>query len=366
MPTKLRVPLKTQTASPYVAGKPIDELARELGLDPATIVKLASNENPLGMSPKAIAAVAALDPATVSRYPDANGFALKRVIAKHHDVAPDSIVLGNGSENLLELVAKALVEPGVSAVSSQYGFIAFAQSIHNLGGENIIVPAKDLANDLEAMLAAIRPDTVVLYVANPNNPTGTFVEPSAMEAFLARVPANVLVVLDEAYNEYLPPELRFDGTRYPSRFSNVIVTRTFSKVYGLAGLRVGYSVSSLEVADYLNRVRTVFNVNEHAQTAAAAALQDTEFVERSYAHNRSELIRVQRALTELGLAFVDSVANFVLVNVGDASAVNQKLLIRGVIVRPMGMYGLNEWLRVSIGTASENDRMLATLAEVLA
>jgi histidinol-phosphate aminotransferase len=238
--------------------------------------------------------------------------------------------------------------------------------VHNLGGENIVVPARGLEPDLDAMLAAIRPDTVALYLANPNNPTGTFIAPPQMEEFIAKVPSNVLVVIDEAYNDYLPLDLRYDGTQYPRRYPNVIVTRTFSKVYGLAGLRVGYSVSSPEVADYMNRVRTVFNVNEHAQAAAAAALTDTDFIERSYAHNRSELLRVQGALAELGLPIIESVANFVLVNVGDAAAVNQALLTRGVIVRPMGMYGLTEWLRISIGTVEENNRMLATLREVLA
>lgn len=365
MSTSVRIPERVRSASPYVAGKPIDEVARELGLDPATIVKLASNENPLGMSPKAAQAIAELDTEQVSRYPDANGFGLKSVIARHHDIDPGSIVLGNGSENLLELVAKAFIEPGLKAVSSQYAFIVFAQSVHNLGGTNIIVPAKDLGNDLHAILAAITPDTVALYIANPNNPTGTFIKHEEMLRFLSAVPSNVLVVLDEAYTEYLPPEYRYDGIRYASQFSNVIVTRTFSKVYGLAGLRVGYSVSDPEIAECLNKVRTVFNVNEHAQVAAAAALHDTEFIERSYAHNRTELDRVQRALDNLGLRYIDSVANFVLVHVGDAATVNDKLLRAGVIVRPMAMYGLGEWLRISIGTTGENTRMLEALRSAI-
>ena len=361
----IRVPKKTLTASPYVAGKPIDEVARELGLDPTTIVKLASNENPLGMSPKAAAAVAALNSSDVARYPDANGFALKRVISTHHDIDPSMLTLGNGSENLLELVAKAFIEPGVSAVSSQYAFIVFAQSVHNAGGENIIVPAHNLANDLDAMQAAIRPDTVALYIANPNNPTGTFVPPNEMETFLENVPANVLVVLDEAYNEYLPDEVRYDGTQYARRFSNVIVTRTFSKVYGLAGLRVGYAVSSPQVADYMNRVRTVFNVNEHAQVAAAAALNDVEFIRHSYELNASELSRLQRALDDMGVTYVPSVANFVLFNVGDGARVNAALLRDGIIVRPTAMYGLTEWLRVTIGLPAENDRFLECLRSAL-
>ncbi len=365
MSTSVRIPEKVRNASPYVAGKPIDELARELGLDPTTIVKLASNENPLGMSPRAAQAIAELDGEHVSRYPDSNGFALKSVIARHHDIDPSSIVLGNGSENLLELVAKAFVEPGVNAVSSQYAFVIFAQSVHNFGGANIVVPAKDLGNDLDAMLSAITPETVALYIANPNNPTGTFIQHDEMERFLNKVPANVLVVIDEAYTEYLPPKFRYDGIRYATQFSNVIITRTFSKVYGLAGLRVGYSVSNPEIAECINKVRTVFNVNEHAQVGAAAALQDAEFIERSYTHNRRELQRVQKAFDDLGLRYVDSVANFVLVHVGNAEAVNTKLLHAGVIVRPMGMYGLREWLRISIGTVDDNTRMLEALRTAL-
>jgi histidinol-phosphate aminotransferase len=257
------------------------------------------------------------------------------------------------------------MEPTSNGVSSQYSFIVFQQSVHNVGASNIVVPAKGLDHDLDAMIAAITPDTRALYLANPNNPTGTFIAPAEMEAFLARVPSSVVVLLDEAYNEYLPPELRYDGTQYARRFPNVVVSRTFSKVYGLAGLRIGYAITSPELADYMNRVRLTFNANEVAQVAAAAALQDTEFVERSYELNRSELTRVQQSLDAMGITYIPSVANFVLLQVGDAAAVNQAMLRQGVIVRPMGMYGLTEWLRISIGLPAENDRCLAALATAL-
>lgn len=356
------IPARTRTASPYVAGRPVEEVAHELGIDPATIVKLASNENPLGMSPKAAEAIRHLDAA---RYPDANATALKAVISAHHDVDPSCITVGTGSENLIELIGKAFMEPGTNGVSSQYSFIVFQQAVHNAGATNVVVPAKNLGNDLDGLLAAITPETRALYIANPNNPTGTFIEQADMEAFLGRVPQNVIVLLDEAYNEYLPPEFRYDGTQYARRFPNVVVTRTFSKVYGLAGLRVGYAISSPELADFMNRVRLTFGVNEMAQVAAAAALTDTQFIQRSYQLNRTELARVQAALDSMGVRFVPSMANFVLLDVGDAAAVNTAMLHQGVIVRPMGMYGLTSWLRISIGLPEENDRCLAALAHAL-
>ncbi len=364
--TTIQIPARTQSASPYVAGRPIEEVAKELGLDPSTIVKLASNENPLGMSPKAAAAIKNLD---LARYPDANATALKAVISKHHDVDPGCITIGTGSENLIELIGKAFMEPGTNGVSSQYSFICFQQSVHNAGATNVVVPAKDLGNDLDGLLAAINPQTRALYIANPNNPTGTFIPPTELDAFLAKVPSNVVVLLDEAYTEYLPPEFRFDGTQYARRYSNVIVTRTFSKIYGLAGLRCGYAISHPELADYMNRVRLTFNANEVAQAAAAAALTDDDFVSRSYELNRVELARVQGALDDMGIDFVESMANFVLLNVGDidggAAAVNTAMLHQGVIVRPMGMYGLTEWLRISIGLPAENDRCLEALKAAL-
>jgi histidinol-phosphate aminotransferase len=360
------IPERTKQASPYVAGRPIEEVAKELGLDPASIVKVASNENPLGMSPKAAEAVRQYNVGVdIARYPDSNATALKAVIAAHHDVDTSCITVGTGSENLIELIGKTFLEPGTNGVSSRYSFFVFQQTVHNFGATNVIVLDKDLGHDLDAMLAAINPETRALYIANPNNPTGTFITPAEMEAFLARVPSNVVVLLDEAYNEYLPPEVRYDGTQYARRFPNVIVSRTFSKVYGLAGLRCGYAISHPDLADYMNRVRLSFNANELAQVAAAAALTDTEFIERSYELNRTELARYQAALDDMGIEYVPSMANFVLLKVGDAAAVNQAMLQDGIIVRPMGMYGLTEWLRISIGLPEENTKSLASLRKAL-
>ncbi len=356
------VPKKTLTASPYVAGRPIDDVARELGLDPATIVKLASNENPLGMSPHAAKAIIGLD---LARYPDSNAHHLKAVIAAHHNVDPSWVTVGTGSENLIHLVAQAFLEPGKNGVSSQYSFIVFQQAVHNVGATNVVVPADNLGNDLNGLLSAITEDTVALYIANPNNPTGTFVTPVAMASFLEQVPSRVIVLIDEAYNEFLPEEHRFDGTQYVQMFPNVVVTRTFSKVYGLAGLRVGYAVSHPQVADYMNRLRFVFNVNEVAQAAAAAALTDYDFIKQSYELNLTELARVQGALGAMGVSFVPSMANFVMFNVPEALAVNDRLLRLGVIIRPMAMYGLTDWLRVSIGLPEENTRFLEALTTAL-
>jgi histidinol-phosphate aminotransferase len=359
----VRIPEKTRTASPYQAGRPIDEVARELGLDPTTIVKLASNENPLGMSPHAAAALAGVDSA---RYPDANAHALKVAIAAHHDIDPSWLTLGNGSENVLELITKVFLEPGTSAVSSQYAFIVWDQSVRAVGAESIVVAARAYGNDLEAMRAAIRDDTVAVYIANPNNPTGTYIESAELVAFIESVPSSVLVVLDEAYNEYLPPEHRVDTISYVRRFSNVIITRTFSKVYGLAGLRIGYAVSHPEVAELLNRLRLVFNVSAPGQAAAAAALGDTDFLQRSYELNLAGMHRLSAVLDELGLEYVESMANFIMMRVGDGAKVNASLLRQGVIVRPMAMYGLPEWLRVSIGLPEENERFISALKVALA
>ena len=362
MSIDVRVPAKTRSAVPYQAGRPIDDVARELGLDPATIVKLASNENPLGMSPLAAAALAHVD---AVRYPDAGGHHLKATLAATLDVSPTCLTLGNGSENVLELVAKAFLEPGTSAVSSQYAFVVWEQAVRAVGAEAIVVPALDYGNDVDALLAAIRPDTAALYLANPNNPTGTFIGATEMVAFLDAVPSRVLVVLDEAYNEYLPPERRMDSVSFVGRFPNVMLTRTFSKVYGLAGLRVGYAVSDPEIAELMNRMRLVFNVSAPAQAAAVAALGDQDFLDRSYATNRAGMQQLTAVLDDLAIPYVPSLGNFVMIEVGDGAAVNDALLRLGVIVRPMAMYGLPQWLRVSIGLPEENLRFVTALMSAL-
>ncbi len=348
--------------SPYQPGKPITELAREMGIPVDSIVKLASNENPLGMSPKARQAVeAAL--AGVERYPDQ--FELIAKLAARCGVAQNQVVLGNGSNDVLDLVARAFLAQGRSAVFAQHAFAVYPLATLSIGGELICVPAKDFGHDLDAMLAAIRPDTRVVWIANPNNPTGNFLPYPEVRAFLEKVPADVVVVLDEAYNEYIPPEARVDTAAWVAEFPNLVVCRTFSKIYGLAGLRIGYGVTSAAVADLMNRVRQPFNVNNLALAGALAALDDDEFLQASYELNRRGMAQIVAALEKLGLAYIPSYGNFVTFKAGDAAAVNQKLLQQGVIVRPIGGYGMPEWLRVTIGSEAENARFIAALEKAL-
>jgi histidinol-phosphate aminotransferase len=361
----LQAPAYVKAIAPYQAGKPISELARELGLDEAGIVKLASNENPLGLPESARRAMIA-EIADLARYPDSNGFALKAAIAVRYRVPPEWVTLGNGSNDILELAARAFVQAGQSVVYAQYSFAVYALATQGIGARSIVVPARDYGHDLDAMAAAIAPDTRLVFIANPNNPTGTFLPAAAIEAFLAQVPDHVAVVLDEAYNEYLPPELRFDSTQWVRRFPNLIVSRTLSKAYGLAGLRVGLAIAMPEVTDLMNRIRQPFNVNSLAQAAAIAALGDDAFLQRSYEVNRAGLERLQGAFAAMGLEYVPSYGNFVLVRVGDAATVFDKLLRAGVIVRPVGNYGLPQWLRVSVGLPEENEKFLAALARALA
>jgi histidinol-phosphate aminotransferase len=351
--------------APYQAGKPIDELAREHGLDPARIVKLASNENPLGMPDSAKRAMAAAVE-DVGRYPDANGYALKSVLAARYAVPLDWITLGNGSNDILELAAAATLAPGRSCVYAQHSFAVYALATQARGGRAIVVPARNLGHDLDAMLRVIEDDTALVYIANPNNPTGTHLPADALERFLAAVPAQVVVVVDEAYNEYLPPALRVDSTQWVRRHPNVLVSRTFSKAFGLAGLRVGYGIAQRELTDLLNRVRQPFNVNSLAQAAAVAALADADYLARSYELNLRGMEQLTAAFRELGLEYVPSVGNFVLVKVGPAGRVYQELLKRGVIVRPVANYELPEWLRVSIGLPEENAAFLRALPQALA
>ena len=347
--------------SPYIAGKPIDELAREFGLDPGSIVKLASNENPRGMPPSAVKAIAEVL-TDVGRYPDSNGFALKSRLSANFGVPDDWITLGNGSNDILELAAAALLAPGRSCVYAQYSFAVYPLATQARGARAIVAPAKNLAHDLDAMAAAIAPDTALIYIANPNNPTGTHLTAQLIAGFLERVPTHAVVVIDEAYNEYLPPERRFDSVQWVRQYPNLMISRTFSKAYGLAGLRVGYAIAQPELTDLLNRVRHPFNVNVVAQAAAVAALNDTGFVEESYRLNQSGMQQLSAAFDALGLEYVPSFGNFVLVKVGDAERMYQELLKRGVIVRPVGNYGLPEWLRVTVGLPEENEKFIAALA----
>jgi histidinol-phosphate aminotransferase len=350
--------------APYQPGKPVSELAREMGLEEAGIIKLASNENPLGASPKALAAAqAALT--DVGRYPDGNGFDLKQALAKRYRLAQDNIVLGNGSNDVLELAARAFLAPGTSAVYSRHAFAVYPLVTQATGAAGIEVPAREFGHDLDAMGAAIRSDTRVVFIANPNNPTGTWVAPEAVLAFLRKVPANVLVVLDEAYNEYLPRSDQADSAGWIGRLPNLLVSRTFSKAYGLAGLRVGFGLAHPPVADLMNRVRQPFNVNSVAQAAAVAALDDESFVRKSFELNRSGLAQLTDGFRRLGLDWIDSRANFVSFRAGKAAQVYQRLLELGVIVRPIGAYAMPEHLRVTVGLETENQRFLQALARAL-
>jgi histidinol-phosphate aminotransferase len=360
-----RAPEYIRRIAPYIAGKPIEEVARELGLDPAAIVKLASNENPRGASPAVARAIAAAA-SEVTRYPDSNGFALKAAIAKRFGVDAEGIVLGNGSNDILELVTLAFLRPGDEAVYSQYGFIVYPLAVQARGARGVAVPAREFGHDLDAMRAAVTPATRLVFVANPNNPTGTWIAPAAMEAFVASLPTDVIVVLDEAYNEYLPPAADANATRWIARHPNLVVSRTFSKAYGLAGLRVGYGVMNAEVADLVNRVRAPFNVNALAQAAALAALADTAYVDASRRLNDEGMRTLAAGFDALGLAHLPSHGNFILVNVGHGGKVFEHLLGHGVIVRPVGNYGLPEWIRVTVGLPHENARFLGALPAALA
>lgn len=355
--------------APYQAGRPIAEVAREFGLDEASIVKLASNENPFGVPESAVKAMQAAA-AELGRYPDANAFDLKEALARRYDVPASWLTLGNGSNDLLEIAAHAFVSAGQSVVYAQYSFAVYALATQGVGARAIVVPAVDYGHDLDAMLAAIVEDTRLIFIANPNNPTGTFIPASKIAAFLDKVPANVIVMLDEAYNEFLQPEDQFESANWVRTYPNLVVSRTFSKAYGLAGLRVGFAIAQPEVTDLMNRIRQPFNVNSMAQAAAIAALNDTAFLEKGALNNAAGYRQFTEAFDQLGLEYVPSHGNFVLVKVGDddqaGARVNLALLKQGVIVRPVGAYGLPQWLRISIGLPKENAAFLAALNKALA
>ncbi len=357
-------PAYVRAIAPYQPGKPISELAREFGLSEQSIVKLASNENPLGVSPKALQAMqeALTD---IARYPDGNGFVLKDALCRRFGVALPQIVLGNGSNDVLELAAHAYLEPGVEAIYAQHAFAVYPLVTQAMGAIGVKVKARDFGHDLPAMLVAITSKTRMLFIANPNNPTGTLLSKPELLAFLRDVPKHVLVVLDEAYDEYLPEELKSESIAWLAEFENLIVTRTFSKAYGLAGLRVGFALAHPLVADLLNRVRQPFNVNTLALVASAAALQDGDFVRRSREQNDAGMAQITAGVRNLGLDYIPSFANFVSVRIPDAGTVYRRLLEHGVIVRPVANYEMPDYLRVSIGLASENARFLQVLAQVI-
>ncbi len=359
--------------APYEPGKPIGELAREYGLDPADIVKLASNENPLGASPRALdAARDALD--DVYRYPDGGATELRVRLAERHGVEPTAITPGNGSNDVLDMIARTFLGPGRNAVFSRHAFAVYPIATRAAGAESSVAdahpadhPDAPYGHDLDAMAACMDADTRVVFIANPNNPTGTRVTRDPLAVFLDALPDHVIAVVDEAYAEYVEEADYPNAIDWLDRHPNLVVTRTFSKIHGLAGLRCGYAVSSPAIADLLNRVRHPFNVNSAALAAAAAALDDDGFVAESVTMNRDGLTQLEQGVRGLGLVSIPSVANFLSVDVGRPGAeVFESLLARGVIVRPIGGYELPNHLRITVGTGSENRRVLEALGEVLA
>lgn len=353
-----------RTIQPYQTGKPIDELQRELGLE--KIVKLASNENPCGVSDKVKQALAEHLP-DLARYPDGAAYNLKTAIANKFHINRDQITLGNGSNDVLDLIGLCFLNAETSVIFSQHAFVVYPLMAKMFAANAIEVPAKQWGHDLDAMLAAIREDTRIIFIANPNNPTGTWLGHKALESFLRQVPKQVLVVLDEAYAEYIHEVDYADGLALQKQFANLIIVRTFSKVYGLAGLRVGYSISSVPLANILNRVREPFNVNSLAQVAAVTALADDDYLHKTIAVNDAGRLQIEQGLSHLGLEFIPSQGNFICFDTGaDAAIVYQELLKKGVIVRPIAPYGMPKHLRVSIGLPEENTIFLQALTEVMA
>ena len=346
----------------YEPGKPIEETARELGVDPAEIVKLASNENPLGPSPKAVRAMrAALSNSHL--YPDGSGFYLCKAIATKLGLNPENVILGNGSNEVIEFVGHAFLNPGDDVITCQYAFIVYKLLAAAFGVRTIETPSPDYQQNLDDTLAAVTPKTRIIFIPNPNNPTGTLVSQAAIAHFMSRVPASITVVFDEAYFEFVddPP----DTLPFVRDGRNVVVLRTFSKIHGLAGLRIGYAVASPEMIQVLHKTRQPFNVNSIAHAGALAALNDEAHLRKTKRVVDEGRAYLQEKFTEMQIPFVPAVANFLMVNVGDGFVVFEKLLRRKIIVRPLKGYGLPEWVRISVGTMEENKKLIAALSEVI-
>lgn len=364
---KQQIQPQIQGIHPYVPGKPVSELQRELGLE--SVTKLASNENPLGASPLVLEALQR-EFADIGRYPDGGAYRLKSTLAEFVGLAASQVALGNGSNELLELVARVFAGPTDEIIYSQYAFAVYPISAQVVGAKGIEVAAVNWGHDLQAMLAAITPNTKVIYIANPNNPTGTGFSNTEWDDFISQVPKEVIVVLDEAYLEYadslMPDEMKFNATDYLQKHSNLLISRTFSKAYGLASLRIGYMLGNAEIIGYINQVREPFNVNQFAQVAADSALIDQDFVAGSVKLNQLGMRQLIDAFNDLELDYIPSYGNFLCLELpGKALEVNQLLLQKGVIVRPLANYGMQNHLRVSIGTQIENDHFLDTLKTVL-
>lgn len=348
---------------PYQPGKPVEELERELGI--TNIVKLASNENPLGPSEIAAAAVTTAF-SDGARYPDGNGFVLKNALAEYLNIELNGLTLGNGSNDILDLITRAYAGPGDEVIYSQYAFAVYAISTQAVGAKAVVTPALNWGHDLVAMHEAITDQTRLIFIANPNNPTGTWLNVDDIRRFLESVPERVIVVLDEAYCEYIDDSDYPDGLSLMTDFPNLVVTRTFSKAWGLASLRVGYAVSNPLIADVLNRIRHPFNVNSLALAAATAVLSDVDYLAKGKQINQEGLAQIESGLTAMGLSYIPSAGNFICFDAGqDGQEVYQALLHKGVIVRPLGGYGMPSHLRVSIGLRQENQRFLDALTQVV-
>lgn len=347
----------------YDPGKPIEETARELGLEPEDIIKLASNENPLGPSPKAVEAIN--EAAKIAHiYPDGGGYRLRQAIADKFGLQRENIVLGNGSNEIIELIGHGFLNPGDNVIAAEHAFVVYKLMARLFGAETIEVPDPGFVHDLDAMAAAVTPQTRKIFIANPNNPTGTLVDEAAIDRFMDKIPDHVMVIFDEAYYEFLdnPP----NTMKFVHEGRNVVIMRTFSKIQGLAALRIGYGITTPGIANVLQKCRQPFNSNALAQAGALAGLEDNEHQEKTRAMNHQGLEFYHKAFEEMGLDYVPSHANFVLVNVGDGDAVFQAMLRQGVIIRAMRGYKLPDWVRISVGTPEQNQRCLATLKSVLA
>lgn len=364
MPLPFELNPALASVATYQPGRPIEEVARELGMPAADIIKLASNENPLGPSPMAVEAMRAVL-SQLHLYPDGNAFYLKRKLADKLGVEPANLILGNGSNEILEFVGHALMGPGVDVVVSQYCFAVYPLIAKLFGANLITVPAKDLGHDIPSMLKAITPRTKVIFVSNPNNPTGTLASREDIVNLVNNVPDNVVLAMDEAYIDFLPEAVDLTPLVRNGAKPNLLLMRTFSKIYGLAGLRLGYGIGHPELISGFEKVRQPFNINALVQAGALAALDDTEHLDRTRRNNARGLEYFARGLGDLNLPSVPSSANFLLVKVGDGQRVFAEMQKRGVITRPMGGYQLPEWIRISVGTPAENERCLKALAEVV-
>lgn len=355
--------------SPYQPGKPIEELAREIGIAPEKIVKLASNENPMGPGDAVLQSIASQLP-ELARYPDGNGYSLKQALCNKFSINHTQITLGNGSSDILEFIVKAYVNPGDEVIYSQHAFAIYGLVSRIQGADCISVPAKNYGHDLDAMASAVTDRTRIIFVTNPNNPTGTWLTKTEISEFLAKVPSDIIVLLDEAYFEYVEEDQYANGLDFLEQYPNLLVTRTFSKAYGLASLRVGYGVSHPDIADHMNRVRPPFNVNSLALAAAEAALMDSAYVEKSCELNRDGMAYLTREFDRLCLPYIPSVGNFVSFMIPEAigiaaASVNEKLLMKGVIARPVANYEMPDYLRVSIGLKHENEIFIKALEDIL-